>query len=228
MIAQTLRRFLLRLPVVAAGFLLVSASGFAAEPGRRVLFDFEITELAADWVATGPLTAARESVPDTGGIKGLRPVGRGLAARTDQGGAVFCRSGSVPQDWRWFSELTFWVYRSPSEAKRRPKSTIEVRVLEADGKTGFWRRVDVDHSGWKEVSLPLRWFRWSTGRVARWDRIDRLGLQFRDGADLVIDTISLTLGQPGLATNADLTADDLLEVAFPGDPRQPRVFAGTM
>src|SRR5690606_13700444 len=44
---------------------------------------------------------------------------------------------------------------------------------------------------WKKFSLPLRYFRWSDGRIPRWDRIATWGFWFRDGAQVQIDDVVL-------------------------------------
>lgn len=99
---------------------------------------------------------------------------------------------------------------------------LEFRILEKDGVAGFWRRVDLSHEGWKKVVLPLRWFRYGTGRVPRWDRIDRFQFWFRDEARLWIDTLTLQEGRTDCS--AELSAEDLRDVAFPkAGPQEVKV-----
>ncbi len=110
----------------------------------------------------------------------------------------------------------FWVYRSGDEAQAHPKSTLDVQFIEADGKARFTRKVELDHRGWKQVSLPLAWFRWGEGRSPRWDQVARLGFSFRDPARVWLDNVGTVAGDA--AHGAELTTDQLREVAFPGRP----------
>ncbi len=82
--------------------------------------------------------------------------------------------------------------------------TLEVAGMEPDGKAGFWRRVDLVPGG-QDLALPLRWFRWRDGRVARWEAVDRIGIRFRGPASIVLGEGALEAGSPVLGV-ADLEA----------------------
>jgi hypothetical protein len=206
-----------RRPVAIAAFgvvLLLSAAVVRAD--QQLLFDFERPGLGADWSAVRQITVARQPVPAFSQQAAVTPSGFGARISTQGGAGLFSKSGKVPEDWRRFAAVSFWVYRAPEEARRRPASSLEVQIFEKDGKARFWRRVDLDHTGWKEVSLPLRWFRFGDQRMARWDRVDRFGIWFRDAADVTVDAVSLTVGEA--ETASELTVADLVATAFPDRP----------
>ncbi len=197
--------------VIVGLLALIPAISVSAEP--RVLFDFERSGLGADWSAVRQITVARQPVPAFSQQAVVAPAGHGVRVSTAGAAGLFAKSGKVPQDWRPFESVSFWVYRSPEEAGRRPLSTAEVQIYESDGKARFWRRVELDHTGWKKVSLPLRWFRFGDQRRARWDRVDRFGIWFRDAADVALDAVWLT--DDKAEVGAELTVADLAATAFP-------------
>ncbi len=190
----------------------------AAEPALQI--DFERPGLAVDWSAVKTIAASRVAVPEVPAEIDAGPAGMGLAVNAD-GGGLFLRAGKGPEDWTQCDGVSFWVHRSANEAKRRAKSAMEVQIYEKDGGARFWRKVELDHTGWKQVDVPLKWFRWSSGRVPRWERADRMGLWFRDDTEVVIDTIVVAGGQGGengAARPAELSVDDIRKIAFPSTP----------
>ena len=190
------------------------------------LFDFE-TPLTQNWSASGDLRAAGARAPATPEADGPRPQGRCVNVRTAGRAALVARSGRIPDDWRKFQELSFWIYRSTEAARDHPQSVLEVQLFEPDGRARFWRRVAVTHSGWKKYSVPLNRFRWATGRVPRWERLDRLGFWFRDAAELSIDTIWLTPGPSDpKSPGAYLAGPVLASLAFPAPGQRPRNHVG--
>jgi hypothetical protein len=199
---------ILLLPEFAAG------SRGAEAKKAETLFDFE-QELAASWSAQGDLQAARKPLVEAGPAQG--PERSGVEIRAAARSGLATRPGKIPRDWRKYEELAFWVYRAPEEARRTPSSAIEVQLLETDLKARFWRKVDLRHEGWKQLTLPLRWFRTGTGRVPRWDRLDRLHFWFRDESRVWID--SITVREGATDRSSELSAEDLRAVAFPGVER---------
>ena len=181
---------------------------------ETVLLDFEQGPLSTRWTAVGVVNATRKAIapPDAAVADG--PTGQGVTVKTEGGGGIYAKSGTLPADWRPYASISFWVYRSPDESKRHAKSAIELQMYEADGKAKFWRKFEVNHTGWQRYTADLKWFRWGNGRVARWDRVDRAGFWFRDAAELTIDRIALTRGSR--ANAAVPSPEDLAAVAFPG------------
>ncbi|MBN1334400.1 MAG: hypothetical protein JXB39_00405, partial [Deltaproteobacteria bacterium] len=121
--------------------------------------------------------------------RAIRTASVPVAGRVEAkaGGSVGC---AVPADWADSSLLRFHV------TSDRPV-TLEVAAMEPDGKAGFWRRVDLS-PGEQDLALPLRWFRWRAGRVARWEAVDRIGLRFRGPASIVLGDGVLEPGSPYL------------------------------
>ena len=205
---------------VLAALLSVVGWSAAARAEERMLFDFEAGGLSKDWAASGKISVAREqvpAVPDDPHQTSL-PGGSGIVVKTMGQAAVYAKRGRVPAAWNQFHEVSFWVYRDAAEARERPQSVLEVQMYEADGHARFWRRVELDHTGWREVTLPLRWFRWGDHqRIPRWEKVDRFVFWFRDAANLTIDAIHVAKAQETDA--AYLSPADLRQLAFPDDAR---------
>jgi hypothetical protein len=180
-----------------------------------VLFDFERGGLSDDWSAVRNIQVSRQplAAPPPPAGEGA-PQGAALDISTKGSGGLYAKSGRIPADWLKYRDLTFWMYRSPDEAARHPTSHLEVQLLEANAHAHFWRKVDVDHTGWKRYTVPLRWMRWGNGCVPRWDHLDRIGFWFRDAAEVEIDAVALVEGTE--PRSAELSADELRNVAFPG------------
>lgn len=215
---------LLHAAVVWAAFLCLAADekpeqkrpkGATVTGNEVVLFDFEKGKLSIDWSAIGEIEVTRKEQPVSPQGSRIRPERNGLSITTKGNAGVFAKSGRVPKDWTEYSEISFWVFRDAEEAKKHPKSILEVQIYESDGKARFWRKFEVNHTGWKRISLPLTWFRWgSKGRIPRWDQIDRFGYWFRDQATLSIDSIWIKKADP--RKSAYPSIEQIRKVAFPG------------
>jgi hypothetical protein len=202
------------LSVPVAVLLGCFAAAASQQPNRpAVQFDFEQPGLSNQWSAQGKVQVRRVKVADVAEAAGKGAPGFCVQIDATTPGNFGTLRGQVPHDWRPFEELSFWVHRSDAEAKRAASTPIEVQLIESDGKTRFWRRVDLAGSGWQEVRLPLRWFRWADGRVPQWDKIERFQFWFREESHLTIDSISARDDSAELS--ADLTIDDLQPIAFP-------------
>lgn len=196
---------------VAMALFFITAQGSAAGAENKVvLADFETAGLGDQFTAVRQIRLSRNALsapaPDNG------PTGSGLSVTTAGKAGVFSKSGAICESLLPASSVEFWIYRSP-EAAKAGDDAVEVQFLEQDGKTKFWRKVDLNHSGWQKHTLPLKWFRSGDGRIAQWDRIERWGLWFRDEATLQVDNIALLIGEDEDA--ALLQREDLLRLAFP-------------
>ncbi len=216
-------------------FLGIAGEGPPADDraDQLLLFDFDKAPLADNWTSggRGRIQAVRQRLPGIDGEQpatpALVPTDYGVTIRSAGQSGLFCRSNMIPQDWTGFETLHFWVYREP-QSPEQAVSTLEIRLFESDGKARFWRKVEVAHDGWKELSVPLRWFRWGAGRIPSWQRIDRLGVWFREPAELSVDTIWVTRAEQ--PRNDFLSAKTIIPVAFGESPdnvaqleRQPEV-----
>lgn len=203
------------LPLLLAT-ILFSAPAAAEE---KTLFDFETTKLGDDWQAIRRITAAREALPslppaEAAPGKEKPPAGQGMRIETAGKAAMASLEKRLQVDWPKVERLTFWVYRSPEEAKEHPKSVVEVQFWEELGKAGYWRAVALDHEGWKRIEVPLKWTRTTGGRTPRWKEVGRIGFYFRDATKLWLDQIDVqTTDSP---QSAEPTLDDLASAAFPG------------
>jgi hypothetical protein len=183
-----------------------SSVGYAQERRETVLlFDFNKEKLTADWTAVGGdrIEASRQRLPASNVRDRFAPDGQGVTVRTKGNSGLVCRSQRVPQDWSAFDSVSFWVHRDAGE----PISNMEVQFYEADGKARLWRKVTVEHTGWKQYSFPLEWCRWGEGRIPRWNRIDRFGFWFRDPAELSFDSITVSKTP---AVRSDFLSPDVL------------------
>jgi len=141
------------------------------------------------------------------------------------------KKGEVPPELPRFDTLRFWVHRDPAAVDPpAAASSIEVRFYEADGGAYFCRQVTLDHVGWKQVEVPLKWVRWSDTRIPRWEQVDRLGFYFHDAADIVVDACALTDELPPNAADArpGPGPDDIARLAFgaAADTERVRVATG--
>lgn len=150
------------------------------------------------------------------------PAGRALRLSGEAGGGIFSKSKAFDDvDWRKSGTLAFWVYRSAEEAKLHPTVVLDVHLMEEDRRAYFWRKVEVSHSGWKKIEMPLDWFRWSHSRIPRWDKVRSLALLLRESATLTIDTVWT---EPTETTRGDFPSGELVAaVAFPKEDRETKL-----
>ncbi len=200
-------------------FVLAWCLGAAAVLAQdtKTLFDFENRALSLDWQGSGRIEASRvaldaETLPL--GEKEGRPAGYGVRLKSPGGGGLFSKGFAAPVDWRATAELELWVYRSKEEAAARNASLILVQLLSKDGATNYGRKVELSHTGWKKLELPLRFFAWGSATVPRWTRVERVGIWLRDAGDLVVDGIGIETSPDARA--AELRTADLESLAFPG------------
>lgn len=185
----------------------------AGQARAELLADFDTGADLQRWSAQGRIKVQRTEGPP--GPQQAGPNGpAGSAARIETAGnsGLFIKAGQLPPDLSDFDSLRFWVHRDLAAAP----STIEVRFYEQDGAAWFWRKVVLDRPGWTEVAVPFKWTRWSPGRIPRWEKVNRLGIFFRNDANLLVDSCSLADDPPpnGPADKPVLTADDVAAVAF--------------
>lgn len=182
-----------------------------AEPGREVvLLDFARPEALAGVTTTGEIRLAPVPPPE-GAAAG---AGSCLGIVAGAGSGLEAPGPTPPIDWPRMREVCLTLDRSLDADGPATPCTIEVWLLEADGKAGFWRKVEVPSARRSRLALPLKWFRWGNGRVPRWDRVLRLGLRFRAAARLDLAAVSAVEGADG--EGPELTAQDLGALAFPG------------
>lgn len=211
-----LRTVPFRLCIVVAAVALHVCRPVAAE----IISGFETGADLQRWSPIGKLTGERVPVPAPPEGMAAGPAGSGVRVSTAGKAGLFLKAGELPADLSRFDTLRFWVYRGEQAAP----STIEVRFYEADGKAWFWRKIVLEHGGWKCIEVPLKWTRWSTSRIPRWQKVDRAGIFFRDAAALILDSFALEDDPPAngpdelpLPTPADIAA-----VAFAGpEPATP-------
>ncbi len=198
--------------------IFLSANVLAQEPVP--LFDFEQAGLGDDWAAVGKIAAARvelarDDLPKEG------PAGFGLELKSAGGGGLFTKAKTLPVGLLDALEVELWVHRSADEARAHPASTIEVQFLEGGGPVRFFRKVELTHTGWKKIELPLKFFRWGTATIPRWNEVSRLGIWLRDAAEIRVDCLALEKSQNPRA--ALIGPDDLAAIAFPdADPKSIR------
>jgi hypothetical protein len=200
--------------LLALGLLWIGADrAVAKQPAEpRLLFDFESAPLASQWTAVGQVQAAIVP-PAPGDNASADPNFRTLKITTTGAGGVYTLPDQVPADWRSTRAIAFRIFLPPrGEGQPAPRTTIEVQLLEADGRARFWRRIDLDEAGWHTLELPLAEFRWGEGRVPCWDRVARLGFWFRQAVECQLDDIRLVDGAPGAA---NLSTQQLQQIAFP-------------
>jgi hypothetical protein len=208
------RRRQFRSTVSALFFVAVLAWPAHADEtaGGATRFDFESSALGKHWTAAGRIRVVRAELPEAApaGLKeGEGPSGHAVTLDAEGPGMLYTKAGAVAGDWQASEEVAFWLYASGKEET----PVIEVRAIEADAKARFWRKFEVDHRGWKEIRLPMAWFRESDGRMPQWSRIAHLGFYLRGKGSIALDDIRLVDADP--KAGAERTVDDVLPLAFP-------------
>ncbi|QDU85832.1 hypothetical protein Pla163_29730 [Planctomycetes bacterium Pla163] len=197
--------------VCAAAVLL---AGGLVDPPR---LDFETSSLGSQWSAAGDIGATRGALPQLAtGTADDRPEGFGVHLTSKSGGGLlFTKPGVVTEDWSGFEEVSLWIWRSAERAERGPTS-IELQVLERPvegrGRARFWRRIDLDHSGWQHFRFDLAHLAWEQTRIPRWDRVQHVGIHLRDADDLWIDELRVHDDPDGAGPY--LAADEVARIAF--------------
>jgi hypothetical protein len=206
------------------------AAGSAAVPAvaAEVVAGFETGADLQRWSAQGEIGIQRTEGPPAPDRAGDDPPAGGAARIRTQGkSGMFIKAGELPRDLTKFDALRVWVHRDPTAAAAAP-STVEVRFYESDGGAWFWRKVVLDQPGWTQVEVPFKWTRWSTSRIPRWEKVNRLGIYFRDAADVFVDSFTLADDPPpnGPEEQPVLNPHDVATLAFgaaAADPDKVRI-----
>ena len=142
-----------------------------------------------------------------------KPEGRAMRLRGESGGGFSINAKEIASDWRQLESIGLWLHRSAEEAKEHPTVELVLRLAEEDQKASFWRRLEVSHVGWEKLVLPLEWFVWSDGRMPRWDKVRRIGLELRDPGTVTLDTVWV---EPSERPRDEFPATErLVKFAFP-------------
>lgn len=202
--------------------MLAALGAFEPAASRAVLvLDFESRALGDEWTAAGDVQAERRAGPAfdaTGALAPDAPSGQALIVTSGKGrGGLATRPGVAPAEIGDCESLSLWIHRSPEEAQRRASTTLELQFVEVPG-VRLWRKLVVDHSGWRRFDLPLRHFGWDATRVPHLGRIANLVIVLRDGGELAIDEIRLHDVDAG--PGAFLTTAEVRELAFGPPPQQ--------
>lgn len=185
---------------------------------ETLLLDFDSHSVSNGWSHAGPIEFSVEPIPAAEIGPGPRPGGKGLSVRATGPGSLFVRNDRlVPRDWSPFREISLWIYRDPAEVARDPLTILEIHVGQGNQEAAFWRRIELSHSGWEQITVPLRWFRWGN-TVPQWEQTERLGVRFREPANVVLDSISVDVGEP---RSAYLGREELARLAFGESRLQP-------
>lgn len=139
----------------------------------------------------------------------------GLRLQAGPQGFVYTAAGHLPENLQEMSQFRFRVYRDP---RAEGESTLEVKFYERGGKAHFWRKITLDHSGEKEITVPLAWMRWSGSRTPDWRKVQQLGFYCRDKLDVQIGSFAFTRDENG----ASPSVEELRKLAFP-DPQTESV-----
>jgi hypothetical protein len=188
--------------------------------GTARFFDFETGGLRDRWTAQGPIAVERQRPPIVYDLSKSKDMDAPLRSQvpmdhaihlTSSGKSVFLAvEGLVPQDWTELEAVSFWVYQAD---RTDPPTTIELQVYGSNPRARFWRKLVIDHEGWRSYSVPLRWMRWGEYHVPAWYDIGRFGIYFRDTGDIWID--SITLEDTDAQRGSTIEGADLAELAFP-------------
>ncbi len=150
-------------------------------------------------------------VPTPEGAPADGPSGKMLLLKTTGKTLVASRSDNhpLPENLPDCEAITFWIH---SQASAESPIVVDVMLSERDRKAAFFRKLEVTESGWQQITMPLKWFRWETGRVPRWDAVSNFVLRSRGPVLFGIDDIRFIDEDPKVG--AEMTADDLKLLAF--------------
>ena len=152
--------------------------------------DFDRAEgLAGRWEGIGTIRASR--VPVTGAtIPGVA----GKMVRVEAQPRSSLRTAPLPgRPALDRCERIVFRVDAASATPARPV-VLEVQFFAAGRRAWWWRKVELDRPGWRQVDLPLSDFR-TGGGLPSWEEVDRLGFSFRTGATLGLDGIELRRGR---------------------------------
>ncbi len=206
---------------LAAASIVYFGSMPAAVCARELLtFDSATGDEQVTAFAGGQLEFWRPDAAILG--QGSAPAGQALRLWGAAGSSFELTSTALNVvDWRKSATLAFWVHRSAEEAQKHPTASLDVHLVEEDRKAYFWRKLELHHSGWLKVELPLVWFRWSHSRIPRWDKVRSLAFLLRGPAALTIDTVWTV---PTETTRGDFPSAELIaSIAFPKDDLTTKV-----
>lgn len=176
------------------------------------LEDFEQAPLGQHWTASGAVQAERANAPEPA----AGASGQALHLISQDRAVVISKPGALALKELPRAEYLVLRARGGKEA-----TSFDLILAEEDRKAVFWRKVDLPAGGeWREVKLPLAWFRWESSRVPDWSRVATLGFRLRGASDLWVDGLALVDGEPD--RGADVTLAELETLAFQGLPGQAR------
>ena len=216
-------------PTLAWMVVATLVTGLLSVPvaSAEVVAGFETGADLQRWSAQGKIVVQRTAGPPAPDKAGAAPpAGSAARIQTEGNSGLFIKAGELPRDLTEFDALRFWVHRDLTAAAA--PSTVEVRFYEADGGAWFWRKVVLDQPGWTQVEVPFKWTRWSPARIPRWGKVNRLGIFFRDAADVFVDSFALADEPPpnGPAEKPVLNPHDVATLAFgaaAADPDKVRI-----
>src|SRR4051794_38708887 len=162
-----------------------------AAGGALYVEDFDQAEgLTGRWEGIGTIRATRVPV-----VKATIPGVSGRMVRIEAQARSALRT--APLAGRpGLNSCERIVFRVDAESATRDRPVVvEVRFFAADRRAWWWRKVELDQPGWRELDLTLAYFRTGGGGVPAWEEVDRLGFWFRTGATLELDGIELRRGR---------------------------------
>lgn len=215
-----------RTRVMPAWALLIlfvaSPVGFAQEAPTRATWDFEQQALSNEWTAGGKIAVSRGKgeFPEKPELKPKRPgdpVPDGQVATIDaQPGSYFALKKELRRiDWERAERISFWVSRTPEEAKRDADCTLDLLFLDATNRATFSRKVVLTGSGWQQVEIPVEWIAPASGSVGSWPDVQRLAISFFEESHLQLDALQADLAAK---PRAGISLATMLPIAFPDSP----------
>ncbi|MFM9960519.1 MAG: carbohydrate binding domain-containing protein [Planctomycetaceae bacterium] len=198
------------------GLLVACLDLFSSPVFARELLTFDGTVGGEQLTVLAKSKVETWQPQDSVTAKGPAPAGRAVRLSGEKGSGFVAKSKSLSEvDWRKSGTLAFWVHRSADEVKEHPTVSLDVQLIEEDRQAHFWRKLDLNHTGWKLIEMPLDWFRWSNSRIPRWDKVRSLAFLLRESSTLTFDTVwtESTETARGDFPSAELVAP----IAFPKD-----------
>lgn len=215
-------RFIWTQTIALLTFIVICSAASAQDAPAKATWDFEQQALSNEWTAGGKITASRgkgefAEKPELKPKRPGDPIPAGQVANIDaQPGSFFALKKELPRiDWERAERISFWVSRTPDEAKRDAECRLDLLFLDAANRATFSRKVVITGSGWQQVEVPVEWIAPTTGGVGSWPDVQRLAISFFEESHLKLDALQADLAAK---PRAGISLATMLPIAFPDSP----------
>ncbi len=160
----------------------------AIEPRSLRVDNFDSPGLSNFWRAQGALKIKRAERPSSAPseMEGSHVV----SITAEEGRSVFFgQRAQIDSDILNFGEVELWIHRPDTAAGT--ELVLEVGFHIERFPSRLWRKLPVDHTGWKAYRLPLKWFRKEGTLTPSWFDVSFMSVGFRTPGEVSLGAIKL-------------------------------------